>query len=474
MAWTRRRIAPAPPHGLLRLIAAVFILALGGCASTGGPKPVQQDTAQAPATVDPPHVARLAPPVAEPAPEPPKDLWDRIRAGFALPPVDSPHVRYYEQWYSERPEYMANMVARASRYLYYIVEQVEARGMPTEIALLPAIESAFKPHAYSRAHAAGLWQFIPSTGRRYGLKQDWWYDGRRDVVAATDAALDYLEELHKEFDGDWHLALAAYNAGENGVRRKIDYNERNGHSTEYTALRLRRETAHYVPKLIAVVNIIREPEKFGLTLASIPNEPYFARVDVGGQIDLGVVARLTAMNPDELYDLNPAFRRWATDPGGPHQLLVPIGKREPLAQGLKSLPTSARMQWSRYQVRQGDNLSRIASRYGLSVSAIKSTNRLRGTLIKAGQNLLIPISSRSATRTARAKPTKVATASPRMVGNISASNAGGKVVHSVRKGDTLWGIARRYNVYVHQLASWNGISSHDVLKLGQKLLVWTN
>jgi membrane-bound lytic murein transglycosylase D len=398
------------------------------------------------------------------------DLWDRIRANFRMRPINNRQVAYYEKWYSDRPEYVKNMVRRASLYLHYIVEEVEKRDMPGEIALLPAIESAFKPRAYSRARASGLWQFIPSTGRRYGLKQNWWYDGRRDIIMATHAALNYLQKLHAEF-GDWHLALAAYNAGENRIRKAIRHNGRRGHSTDYVALRkIKRETRHYVPKLVAIVNIVREPAKYGLQLQAIPNEPYFAQVNVGSQIDLGVVAKALDTSVHNLSRLNPGYKRWATDPRGPHVLLIPRHKKDQLLASLKQLPASKRMQWTRYQVRRGDSLSTIAHRYGLSVSALRSSNNLRGNFIRAGQDLLIPLSSRKmrsrpVVRLARAKKSRA-----RVAGKPK--NANTQVVHHVRKGDTLWAIANQYQVYISQLRRWNGIRGNQVLRLGQKILIW--
>ncbi len=384
------------------------------------------------------------------------DLWERIRAGFRLPPIHNATVRRYERWYAARPRYVAHMVERARRYLYYIVEQVEARGMPTEIALLPAIESAYKPLAYSRARAAGLWQFIPSTGRLYGLRQNWWYDGRRDVIQATEAALNYLEKLHRQFDGDWHLALAAYNAGERRIERSMAHNARRGRATDYQSLRrLKRETRHYVPKLIAVVNIVADPAAHGLTLPPIPNRPYFDIVPLPGQVDLGVVAKAAGIPVRELHALNPGFRRWATDPEGPHRLLVPVAKREAVVTALAKLPPEHRMQYARYVVRRGDTLGGIARRHRVTVGALRRTNKLRGHLIRAGQNLLIPLSARRLAA-ARTPP---------------AAGRGRPIIHRVRRGETLYAIARRYNVYVRQLARWNGIEVDGVLRMGQRLKI---
>lgn len=387
---------------------------------------------------------------------PPADLWDRIRTGFSMAELDSPLVSDYERWYASHPAYVERTVGRASRYLYFIVEQLERRNMPLELALLPAVESAFRPEAYSRAHAAGLWQFIPATGRRYGLKQNWWYEGRRDITESTRAALDYLEFLHDEFDGDWFLALAAYNAGEATVARAMRRNRAAGRPARYADLALRSETRRYVPKLLALRNVVSDPASFGLTLAPIPNEPYFAEVEVREQIDLGVAAQLASVDPDTMRQLNPAFRRWATDPAGPHRLLVPADKAARLEDGLKALPHSRRMRWDRYVVRRGDTLGGIARHRGVTVDAIRRANRIRGDLIRVGQNLLIPV-------VGRPMSTSVASA---------AANGHGKVVHHVQPGDTLWKLSRRYNVVVQQLATWNSISVEDVLRLGQELVVY--
>ncbi len=403
-------------------------------------------------------------PIAEPAAPVHRDLWDRIRAGFSLPALDNQYVKYYERWYQTRPDYLQRVVERARRYLFYIVEEVEKRGMPAEIALLPGIESAFKPTAYSRAHAAGLWQFIPSTGRHYALKQNWWYDGRRDVVRSTQAALDYLEKLHKEFNGDWFLALAAYNAGENRVHSAIAYNRKRGRDTNYTNLRLKAETRRYVPKLIALKNVILDPAHYGLRLEPINNQKYFAEVDTKSQVDLSVISELAGIPHSELRNLNPAFRRWATDPHGPHRLIVPVAHHQHVQSKIAMLPPDKRMRWLRHRVRRGDTLSTIARRYGVTIGAIKTTNKMRGTYIREGRDLLIPVSHRryASTRGTTRQKTKTQSA------------GGGAMVYRVRSGDTLWAIAQRHDVYVRQLTRWNAIHINDVLRLGQKILIYSN
>ena len=392
------------------------------------------------------------------------DLWTRLRAGYALPALDSPLVARHEQWFANNPEYMENMVHRARMYLHHIVEELEKRGIPMEIALLPAIESAYKPQAYSRARAAGLWQFIPSTGRIYGLRMNWWYDGRRDVLASTQAALDYLEKLRDQFDGDWQLALAAYNCGEGKIERLVAENRRKGMPTDYASLKkLPRETKNYVPKLMAMVNIIADPAKYGLQLAAIPDTEFFARVETDGQIDLGVVARLTDMPVDELFMINPGYQRWVTDPNGPHELLVPAAKKDALIAGLTTLAHAERMQWTRHEVKRGDTISRIAGRYHVTVESIRSVNEMKSNHLGTGQNLLIPV---SANKTLPPAYVKTAT-------SMGGDSGRMKIVHRVRSGETLWSIARKYKVYIHQLREWNLLETDDVLRLGQRLFILT-
>jgi membrane-bound lytic murein transglycosylase D len=454
-------------RSLSRFTLSVFASGLiAACASS----PVEPDTdSRAANNGKVPASAAKSDAYSAAVPERFDDVWDRVRAGYGMEPLDSPLVARHERWFSQNTAYMDRMVERARLYLYYIVDEVEKRNMPTEIALLPAIESAFKPHAYSRARAAGLWQFIPSTGRHYGLDRNWWYDQRRDVVEATQAALDYLEKLHTLFEGDWHLALAAYTAGETRVMNAIKYNRRRGLPTGYQHLRtLKPETLNYVPKLLAVANIVAHPEKHGVTLASITNEPYFARVEVGSQIDLGVVAKMANISLGDLYDINPALKRRATAPDGPHHLLVPHERREILMQALENLPEENRVRWKRHRVRHGDALSTIARRYRVSVSSIKRANGLRSSRIRAGSNLLIPISAQrltardgNVTKPVKRKPRRVAPP-PNTI----------KLVHQVRPGDTLWGIAVRYDVYIYQLAGWNNLHRRSLLRPGQKIKVW--
>ena len=338
--------------------------------------------------------------------------------------------------------------------------------MPMEIVLLPAIESAYKPHALSSAKAVGLWQFIPATGRHYGLKQNWWYDGRKDVYASTNSALDYLEKLHRDFDGDWALALASYNAGEGTVSRAQKANKRAGKPTNYTALKLRDETVRYVPKLIALSNIIENPGKYGLKISSVPNQPYFDVIRLNSQIELGVVADATNIPIDELEILNPGFKRWATDPAGPHRLLVSASSSEMVADAIAGIPQNQRVRWAHYKVRKGDTLSVIARRHGISVSSLKKTNKLKSSKININQDLLIPLS-----RSYRKSDSIQRTASSSRKKSSKSSQQKPKVI-SVKKGDTLWSLSKRYQVTLNELVKWNKISTSDLLFSGQKLKIW--
>ncbi len=399
-------------------------------------------------------------------PPPPEDLWERIRAGFALADVDHPRIRTQFDWYARHPAYMARVAERARPYLYHIVDMMEEHGLPTEIALLPIVESAFQPFAYSHGRAAGIWQFIPATGRRYGLKQNWWYDGRRDVLASTRAAIELLDNLHREFHGDWLLALAAYNSGSGTVRRAVRNNRRRGRPTDFWHLKLPPETRAYVPKLLALKKLIASPEAYGIELPAIPNEPYLAEVHLDGQIDLARAAELADIPLDELYRLNPGFNRWATDPDGPHILLIPRSKVDTFHAGLQKLPPGQRISWIRYRIRPGDTLSTIAVRHNVSIATLKRVNHLRGTRLRAGHSLMIPVASRSPRdyRLSADQRTRRLQNTPRK---------GTKVVYIVRPGDTFWDLSRKHGVSVRALAKWNGMAPRDPLKPGQKLVIWS-
>ncbi len=410
----------------------------------------------------------IQPPATKPQQQlPPDNLVEVIRDGLAMNlDQDNARIRAELRWYKRNQGYFNRVMERATPYLYFIVSEVQRRNMPMEMALLPIVESAFDPFAYSFGRASGLWQFIPSTGHHYGLKQDWWYDGRRDVVAATNAALDYLTELHEQFD-DWELALAAYNGGRGNVANSIRRNKARGKKTDFWSLSLHRETSAYVPKLIAVSKIFRDPAKFNLMLKTVPNTPYFEQVDIGQQIDLARAARLANIEMNELYRLNPAFNRWATNPDGPHNLLIPVDQAETFRMAITNLPLEQRLQWQRYTIKSGDSLIRIARRFGTSAELIKDVNRISGSRIVAGKSLLIPVPSGDSDE-------YVLTAEQRRLAKASRPVKGrSKIDYTVRSGDSFWEIARKYDVTVSSLASWNSMAPGDTLRVGQKLVVWT-
>ena len=401
-----------------------------------------------------------------PVEAPPADVWQRIRAGYALPELEHKRIASQVDWYKRHQAYLDRVAERATPYLWHIAEQIEERGIPGEIALLPIVESAFQPFAYSHGRAAGIWQFIPGTGRLYGLDQDWWYDGRRDVHASTRAALDYLSKLANDFDGDWMLALAAYNSGEGTVGRAIRHNKKRGEPTDFWSLDLPRETEGYVPRLLAIARIIKDPAAHGLTLKSIPDQPYFTKVDIDGQIDLALAADLAGIDIDELYRLNPGFNRWATSPNGPHYLLLPVDRVEHFQAKLAELPDDKRLNWVRHRIKSGETLIHIAKRYHTPVKLIKQVNRLRGHNIRAGKSLVIPVATRSL-------PSYTLSAEQRRGKKLASRPKGRhKLVHAVRDGDTLWDISRKYGVGVRQLAQWNAMAPRDVLKNEQELVVW--
>ncbi len=395
-------------------------------------------------------------------------LWNHLRAGFALEAdLDKARTRTQLDWYSSHLDYLDRVMTRAEPFLYYILVEAKKRHLPTELALLPIVESAFQPFAYSHGRAAGLWQFIPSTGRHYGLRQNWWYDGRRDIHASTQAALDYLENLGKQFDGDWLKALAAYNAGAGNVRRAVRKNQARGQATDFWHLQLPAETQAYVPKLLALKEIITHPAIYDLSLHCIPYAPGFRVVAVDSQIDLALAAELANIDTETLYMYNPAFNRWATPPDGPHQLILPAEAAYTFEQNIKEFPKDQRLSWKRHKIHSGETLSQIAVKYNTTVKQLCKVNKIRGNNIRAGRYLMIPIASRA--RTAYSL-----TASQRKQSIQNTSRGQNRFTHIVQPGESFWEISRSYKVDMHQLAKWNAMAVRDPLKNGQKLVVWTN
>lgn len=390
---------------------------------------------------------------------PPSDLWVRIRHGFSMPNLYDDLVVHYQNWYESRPDALRRMVERSRPYLHFIVEEIEARGMPTELALLPMVESSFNPMAYSRSHASGLWQFIPATGKRFNLEQSWWQDQRRDILASTGAALDYLQTIY-ELNGDWHLALASYNWGEGAVKRAMEKNAARGLSTDYASLNMPQETRHYVPKLQALKNIFSNPVLMAqLRLPPIHNRPYLARIEVSSPMDVKKAARLAEMPLNEFVALNPSHNRPVIKSDTP--LVVPADRLGIFQNNLEKNSAETLSEWQAYTLRPGDKLDKLAPRFGIKLADLKRVNGLGGKLAAgSGTTLLVPsgngaldlddlpmvpppaaepepvkvaASPAKGGKTARAGDTKVAA---KGTGKAAASGKGAPVKQTARGGET--------------------------------------
>jgi len=395
------------------------------------------------------------------------ELWVRLRAGFALDhDVDNKRVRDQLNWYAKHPAYINRVVERGSRYLHHIVNETEKRGLPTEFALLPIVESAFDPFAYSHGRAAGLWQFIPSTGKYFGLTQSWWHDERRDVIAATDAALTYLDRLSNRFGGDYTLALAAYNGGGGTVSNAMRRARKSNKPEDFWSLQLPKETRHYVPKLIALAKIFDDPEAYGIELPALSDEPYFDIVETGGQLDIAQAAELAGVDIDEIYLLNPSYNRWATSPEGPHRLLVPHQNAEGFRTALAEIPPEKRVSWRNYVVKSGDSLNTISRKFSTTPAVLQQVNNLNSDLIRIGQRLMIPSASKNS-------GTYALSSSQRLERKQDKKRDGNKLRYTVRRGDTFWDIAREHRVSVRQVAAWNGMAPGDPLIPGKELVIWS-
>jgi membrane-bound lytic murein transglycosylase D len=384
---------------------------------------------------------------------PPDDLWQRIRQGFGMPDLDSPLVREKTAWYAARADGLRRSLERASKYLYHIVDELERRGMPTELALLPMVESDYDPMAYSRSDASGLWQFIPTTGKRYRLQQNWWYDGRRDIVASTSAALDYLGDLY-ELHGDWTLALASYNWGEGAVTRAIQKNAVENLPTNYASLTMPDETRNYVPKLQALKNIIANPEPFGIVLDPIPNRPYFATVSRSADIDVQLAATLAEMPVEEFIGLNPGFNRPLLRAEASPRIVLPADRVERFHANLSKHGGSTAVHWQVYHPRRGESLDAVAHKYKVPVARLKSVNGIHARARVAPALLVVPLNG------AVLDPEKL----PIM---YAPPRPGAGRFHIVRRGDSLWSIARHYDLSVRDLRQWNG--NPRILRPGQRV-----
>lgn len=428
-------------------------------------------------------------------------VWDRLFSLYSLPEIHNERIDREVDWYLQHPASLAIIQQRAEPYLHLILDEIEAKNIPGEMALLPVVESAFVPDAYSKADASGLWQFIPSTGEEYGLEQNAWYDGRRDIYASTQAATTYLKELSETFDGDWLLALASYNCGKGNVRKSIEKNEDRYMSTDYWSLSLPKETLDYVPRLLAISRIFAHAEEYNIHLQHIPNKPYLEVVNIQSPLDLHKAAQLANTPFDKFVKLNPGFNRSCTAPQGPHRLLVPVDKAQSFKKNLAQLPFDERVDLKqyfyedrlaqikreeekaariakrdaekvrvaevrreeviqatdKYKVRPGESLSAIASKNHTTVRNLQLMNHLAKNSVRSGMVLKIPATSK--------------TASLPLIAKASKSKLAGNQVYSVKKGDTFWNIAQRYSVSAKEIAEWNKITLKTALVPGRKLTI---
>ena len=394
------------------------------------------------------------------------NLWLKLADSFTFDVPQNSRIIKQRNYYLKHKKYLQQVSKRAEPFLYLIIKQIEEKGLPLDLVLLPVVESAFDPFAYSHSNASGLWQFMPATGNRFNLRQDWWYDGRRDVYASTDAALRYMEILHKFLGKDWLHALAAYNSGEGRVRNAVRKNQRNNKQSDYWHLSLPKETENYVPKLLALVDIIRNHKKYNVELPFIPNKQVLTYVDIGSQLDLAYAAELSDLSVAEIQLLNPAFNHWATSPSGPHKLLVPSRIAGQFCTELARIDKNKRIQWLRYKVRSGDSLSVIAQKNNTTSDVLKQVNDINGSFIKIGQALLIPIASKSQQKYLYSQAQRFQRS------QIKDAKNKRKILYTVVDGDTLWDISRRYNVTSSEIAKWNHINTKEMLRLGKKLTIW--
>lgn len=392
------------------------------------------------------------------------DLWTRMRHGFQMDTsIDNERIAVQRNWYLRNADYLDRMARRASRYLHYTVSEAEKRNLPTELALLPIIESAYDPFAYSHANAAGMWQFIPGTARIMGLKLNDWFDGRRDVIDSTRAAYDFLSLLYGKF-GDWQLALAAYNAGPGAVQRAINRNKAAGLPTDFWSLKLPAETRAYVPRFLAMAQIVKSPESFGVTLHPVVNQPFFRVITINGQVDLPEAASIAGISLKEMYQLNAGFKRQATDPAGPHRLLVPAALPQDFEADIAALQPPEMTVAQTYTVRKGDSLYQVARRFNMQPADIKRLNNLKSNNLIAGRTLVI-------TQANHNPEFLKLNQEMRLDRGSYASARYAKSRYKVRRGDTLSSVARRHGMSVQTLARLNGISAKAKVRIGQTLTV---
>ncbi len=392
-------------------------------------------------------------------------IWSDIRSGMQLSSAryqDEVRKRIY--WYQKHKHYLIESMRNSAPYIQYIYAQTKKYHMPAEAALIPLVESDYNPYSYSKVGAVGLWQMMPGTASGMGLKINWWYDGRRNIIASTNAALHYLRYLNKFFKNNWLLAMAAYDCGEGRVQRALRYNIRHHRSFDFWNLPLPGETQSYIPKLLAIKEIVSHPSRYGFKLPPISSDEYVTKVNVGSQIDLSEAAKLADVDLQIMRDLNPGFRRWATDPDGPYTLLIPLSKSDIFKKRLSLLPKSKRVTWRHYTVHSGDTLIGIAHKFKTFANIVKRVNGLKNNTLHVGQNLLIPVAYHGSVNS-KVVQQKAAIAESKIPGPK-------RKFYTTEPGDTLWSISAKFNVTVRQIRFWNNLGYHQPLRPGNELILW--
>ncbi len=433
------------------LLTVIFVLFLAGCKTTA----VNTSYVSNYANYD-----RYGQPIEDlnQLSVPRKNAWDVTRSKLQLTKeFKHPRVSKEVKSYNSYPLHMTKVSSQAAPFYHYVLQEVLKRSFPSEVALLPVIESMYNPNAYSQGKAAGVWQFIPSTAKYLGIDKNDWYDGRRDIIVSTKTALDYLERYNKRFDGDWLLTFAAYNAGGGTVSKAMRKNRERGLATDYWSLKLPKETTHYVPRILAIAAIVKDPKKYNINIPSIDNTPYFKVIDVKSQIDLAKVAKLSRIKLKKIQLLNSGFNRNITSPTGPHRLLIPVKKAAQLKLALSKINRYEGLNWTKYKVQSRDSLGSIALRHGVSISAIKQTNALANSIIRVGKTLLIPKSINT-------------NASPGHLASL-ANESNAHRVYKINNGDTVWEIAKKHKKSVKEILAFNGLSKNSTLRVGGSIKI---
>jgi len=392
------------------------------------------------------------------------DLWQVIANRQGIKSVSNSRIQSRINWISNHPEYLSLISKRAEPFLYLVVSELEKQNVPIEIALLPIVESDYYPFSYSHGTAAGLWQFIPSTGRMYGLEEDWWHADRRDVLASTKAAANYLKDLNVMFKGDWLLSIAAYNAGPGRVQKAIDANIKLGKKTDFWSLNLPKETEKYVPKLLALSQVIKDPSRYNQKLLKIDNKPFLKSIELDSQFDLALISQWTGLSIDQIYKYNPGLKRWATPESLPYIILLPKQVVNSFNDNLLKQGQRPKISWTRYKIKLGDSLSLIAQSYNTTIDQIKSVNGLDNDTIRADKYLIVPLAQKEEGYYSLSE-------NQREKSRLNTQKNAEKIIYKVVSGDSLWKISTKFDTTINNLVKWNQISPSDSLSIGKELVI---